>query len=263
MGFAESVTLLTAVCLLFLGFLTIQVVAAHGFGAETLATRGITVAAYARSGYFQLLAVVLLTSVVLVSVDALRGGRRHTHPVERGLFGLIVMLTLAIEWVAMQRLVLYIDAFGLTMLRFACVAAAVWMTVLLVLIAASALGAKPEARWLPSGIAAAFVVTTLCFIAINPEAQVAHYNVHRAGQTPVDIDYLASLSDDAVPELVDSLNALSPAQAMRLRVDLCRRPTQSSSWAGWNLSQAQASDRLITLCEPSATAPIVIVQSVA
>jgi hypothetical protein len=156
---------------------------------------------------------------------------------------------------------LYIDAFGLTMLRLACVAAAVWMMSLLVLIAASTLGFKHERRWLPAAIVISFTVTTLAFSAINPEALVVRYNVHRAGDTPVDIRYLASLSDDAVPELVASLGSMTSPEAAHLEASLCQRPQRSSGWAGWNLGTARATDRLASLCSTPTTTSLVILPS--
>jgi hypothetical protein len=247
-GRLEALAVLTGVSVVFSGFVIVQVLAAIGLGEETLAARGMTVAEYARSGYFQLLAVVFLTSVVLVGLDYLRGGSRQTHGTERMLSVLIIVLTLVIEVVAIQRLLLYVGAFGFTMLRLACLAGAVWMTLLLLSIGASVLGVQPRRKWLPGAVGVALVVTVLGFGAINPEAFVVRYNVSHNTVSGLDLRYLASLSDDAVPELVDSRDQLTSVQAAELTDLLCDRSATSTGWAGWSLSRSAAADALEQIC---------------
>lgn len=247
-GRTEALAVLTGVSVVFAGFVIVQVMAAIGFGKETLAAQGLTVAEYARSGYFQLLAVVLLTSVVLIGLDSLRGGSRQTHISERMLSVLIVVLALAIEAVAIQRLLLYVDTFGFTMLRLACLAGAAWMTVLLLLIGASVVGVRPKNNWLPGAVGIALVVTVLGFAAFNPEAYVVRYNVSHTSPSGLDIPYLASLSDDAVPELVESREQLTAVQSAELTDLLCDRPSAPTGWASWSYSRVTAAEALEQIC---------------
>ncbi|MFL6181824.1 MAG: DUF4173 domain-containing protein, partial [Actinomycetes bacterium] len=256
LGKIESLCLLSGVTVLFLAYVAVQGMAALGLGEQSLAAQGLSVAEYARSGYFQLLAVVFLTSMVLITVDGTRGGRSHTRPSERILFAVIVLLTLVIEIVALRRLLLYVDSFGLTMLRLACLAAAVWMAALLVLICASVLGAKSRKRWLPAGVTMAFIVTSFAFAVLNPEALVVSYNVHHPHDTPIDLDYVASLSDDAVPALVDALDELGPAEAAYLQAQLCERSAQSPGVLGWSFSRQQAANALAIACPPGSNSMV-------
>jgi len=55
---------------LFTAFVVAQAVTAAGGAATVLETRGLTYAQYARSGFFQLVAVALITLVVLLALRA-------------------------------------------------------------------------------------------------------------------------------------------------------------------------------------------------
>ena len=251
LGRAESVTLLVAVSSIFVCFIGIQIAAALGMGEQTLAERNITVADYARSGYFQLLAVVFLTSVILVTVDALRGSDARPRRAERGLSVLIVLLALAIAATAMQRLALYVDTYGLTMLRLSCVPGAVWMTILLLLVVGWVTGVHRTKAWLPGAAAVALVATMLAFAAVNPEAMVVRFNVDHADESPLDLDYLTSLSNDAVPALIDAMPGLDPEQQLFVRNRLCQRPLPDPAWSMWSAVSTQTSDDLNQLCSDS------------
>ncbi|MEO8329397.1 MAG: DUF4173 domain-containing protein [Candidatus Nanopelagicales bacterium] len=245
----EALVILFGVVTLFAGFVAIQVATAHGLGEATLADQGISVADYARSGYFQLLAAVFLTAVVLISIDALRSNACDNRRVEKVLSVVIVALALAIAVVALQRLALYVDTYGLTMLRLSCVPGAVWMVSLLVLTGGWVAGIWRTSHWLPAASATMLVATVLAFALVNPEAAVVQYNVSHQTDTGLDVDYLASLSDDAVPALVGALPTLAAPQRAQLTAALCTKPTPSRSWNTWSFVADRADSDLATLCE--------------
>lgn len=110
LGQVETCVVLGALVVLYAAFAVAQVVAASEGGRRVLRTAGLTYAEYARSGFFQLLAVAALTLLVLLVLD---NGTR----VVRMLSLAAVALTLLIVASAVRRLVVYEDAFGLTMLR--------------------------------------------------------------------------------------------------------------------------------------------------
>jgi hypothetical protein len=101
----------------------------------------------------------------------------------------------------------YDEAFGLTMLRVWVVGATVWIGVVLVALAIRNV-AFPRANPV-GGIAllTAFVLIVGANIA-NPEAYVVGHNAARArsGAT-IDVDYLGTLSDDAVPEIAETFRS--------------------------------------------------------
>ncbi len=112
--------LLGAVDLLFASFVIVQAAAMFGGSDRLLAGTGLTVAEYARSGFFQLLAVAAITAAVLIAVAS--WGRR-AHPRDERAFvvlaAVMIVLTLAILASSFQRLLLYEETFGLTWLRLA------------------------------------------------------------------------------------------------------------------------------------------------
>ena len=99
-------------------FATAQLVAAARGAAYVQARTGLTYAAYARRGFFQLLAVGALTFVVLASLrPVLAAAAARARRVLRGLGVAVAALTEVLVAVAVRRLALYEHAFGLTMLR--------------------------------------------------------------------------------------------------------------------------------------------------
>src|ERR1022692_3666138 len=121
LGTVEAAFVLGGLCALYATFVGSQVVALSGGGHHVLVTHGLTYAQYARSGFFQLLTCAAITLLVLLSVRACASA---AHPVLIGLSGLTVALTIGVVIVAILRLQFYEAAFGLTMLRFACLGAA-------------------------------------------------------------------------------------------------------------------------------------------
>ena len=119
------------------------------------------------------------------------------------LLGALLCLTLVIVVSAFHRLRLYEDAFGLTRLRLLTETTALWLGCMLVLVGAAGALAAVRARLAP----AAVLLTTaglLAFSLGNPDRRIAERNIDRWEATAaIDEFYLASLSADAVPALVE------------------------------------------------------------
>lgn len=244
----EAVVVLSALTSLFALFTGTQIAGVLGAGRELLVQQGITYSEYARSGYFQLIAVVIITTLVLpLFREAALAAGPHRLWV-RGLSAIAVFLTLEIGAVALRRLFLYDEAYGLTMLRLGSAVGAIWFAVLLLLLGASLLGAGHQRSWFPGAALLSLLLFIAGFTAINPEAYVARYDVARANGASLDVAYLASLSDDAVPDLVASLPSLDAPKAASLRQALCARSGDYVTWSTWTLSQARASASLATIC---------------
>jgi len=114
----EATIVLASVIVLFAGFAVTQVVALVGGGRHVVETAGLTYADYARSGFFQLVAVAAIALAVLLTVDAFTGsptGRARRRLVL--LSEVVIGLTLVVVVSALRRLDLYESAYGLTMLR--------------------------------------------------------------------------------------------------------------------------------------------------
>ena len=244
----EAIVILSALTCLFAVYTGTQVAGALGAGREVLVEQGISYSEYARSGYFQLIAVVIITSLVLpLFREAAAASSPHRNWV-RALSSIVVLLTLGIGAVALRRLSLYDDTYGLTMLRLGSAVGAGWFALLLLLLGASLLGLGRHRAWFPGAAFLSLVLFISAFTALNPEGYVARYDVGRANVTRLDVAYLSSLSDDAVPDLVTSLSGLDASTSASLRHALCARSIEHVTWATWSVSQARASALLATIC---------------
>src|SRR5205823_5920887 len=128
-------------------------------------------------------------------------------------------LTIVIAVVAFRRLALYERAFGLTMLRLSCQVFAAWIVAVFVLLAISFVGVFRRRRWFVGSALAIGLITLLAFNAMNPEAVVARSDLRRGLR--VDVQYLSTLSDDAVPAIAGRLGELSPSDASSYAASIC------------------------------------------
>lgn len=241
LGEVEAVTVLGALVAVFSAFTFSQVAAAIGGADYVRRTAGLSYAEHARSGFFQLLAVAALTLVLLLALRATVhvAGRRFVAVAE-----VAVVLTVLVVAGAVRRLWLYEQAYGLTLLRLTAVLFAVWIGVAFVLLGLSLAGVGRGRRWLVPAAALAGIAMIVTVGVVNVEAVIVRRNVERfAGTDRLDVGYLAGLSDDAVPALVDSLPLLPADQADAVRRDLCAGPrrTDGGVWA-FNASRHRAAE---------------------
>lgn len=108
---------LTALDALYLAFLAVQSAGLFG-GADYLASRGLSYAQWARSGFFQMTGVTVVNLTVLLAALAVsrRGGRMWTAV--RVLGALLVLESFLLLSSAAWRMGLYIGAYGLSFKRF-------------------------------------------------------------------------------------------------------------------------------------------------
>lgn len=186
--------------LLFAGFNAVQLAVLFGGYDKVLKSTGLTYAEYARQGFWQLLWATLFTLAVIALALrwAPRSGAADRRFV-RIVLGVLCALTLVVVASALRRMDLYVDAYGLTILRVSVAAMELWLGLVLVLImAAGVFGA----RWLPRAVAGTAAAAVLAFGLLSPDGMVAERNVARfeaAGK--IDLAYFQSLSADAVPAL--------------------------------------------------------------
>jgi two-component system, OmpR family, sensor histidine kinase BaeS len=83
------------------------------------------------------------------------------------------------------------------------------------------------------------VVALLGIAAINPDELIARHNIERYEETgKIDVDFLATLSDDAVPVLSWKLPEPLRSQA------LDGREPYDDDWLAWNLGRWRAAEYL-------------------
>ncbi len=255
-GAVEATVVLTGLCVLFAAFTAAQLVALSDGGRHVLATAGLTYAEYARSGFFQLLAVAVITLAVLL---LLRAATDLAGPRQRATFTAVaevaVALTLVVVVVAVRRLNLYEDAFGLTMLRLYSELFSYWIGAVFLLLGAALAGVGRDRGWLVGGAAAAGLALLLALNVANPEAVVARDQLSGSRQIQhVDAGYVARLSDDAIPTVAARLPGLDPVARDDLRARLCSvepnrvAPSRFTGWAAWNLGHERAERDLTHIC---------------
>jgi hypothetical protein len=242
----ELGTVLALVGLLFLVFVIVQFRYLFGGSALVHVTPGLTYAEYARRGFFELVAVVVLMLPLLLLADwVLRRDRVRDEVLFRAFAGAQIVLVLAVLASALQRMRLYQATYGLTELRFYVTATLLVLGVVLVWFTATVLRGKREA--FAFGTLVVTLAAGVVLFAANPDAIIARTNIARmnaaSASTPdFDVGYVASLSADAVPVLLAALPALPSDAECRIARRLLERwpPGARVALRTWNWSDARA-----------------------
>jgi hypothetical protein len=234
--------------LLFTGFVGTQLAVLFGGEAYVMKTAGVTFAEYARSGFWQLLWVAVLTLGVIAGVAhfAVKKTAREQLWL-RVLLGSLAVLTLVIVASALSRMWFYQQAYGWTVLRLLVASCEIWLAVVYLMVIAG--GITLRANWLPKAIVGTGAAFLLTVMAINPERVVADYNVSRFEATQkIDTGYLATLSEDAVPALVRL-----PAQERTCALRWLKDRNVEQDWRDWNLARHNAKASLEGVAVTGAT----------
>ncbi|BAJ63919.1 hypothetical protein ANT_18930 [Anaerolinea thermophila UNI-1] len=245
LGWTESSIVLSSVILLFVFFVILQFQYLFG-GQANIHEAGFTYAEYARRGFGELVWVALISLMLILSLHAVC--RCDTSSYQRGfifLSSLLIILVSVILASAMQRLILYEQAYGFTRLRtythiFIPWLGGLFLAVLGLLITNRMHQLAPVLFILVIGFG-------LCVGFWNIDGWIARQNVQRvlAGED-LDGEYLQILSADAVPELIRLVQekGLPESAKEELLIGLACRASQSAvsvpAWQSFNLSEARA-----------------------
>jgi hypothetical protein len=243
---------LGATNLLFLVFIAIQ--ARFLFGGEAaIAEYGITYSRYAREGFFQLIWVAVIAFALLWWAErrtTLRSETTHGTAFIV-LATLLTMQTIAVMGSAFYRLSLYVEAYGLTPLRFYSQTFVVWLLVPFLLL----LWHRVYERRASTHFAARLAMSLALFVAAlnlaNPDRIIASTNINREDVKKLDTDQLRELSYDATPALVTAL-ALPLETYQRANIEHALKEDLSNlkshhrlqGWPSWNLGRHRASKAL-------------------
>lgn len=248
---SEWMTVLGGINALFVLFVGVQLAVLFGGRTRVEVTPGLTYADYARSGFFQLIAVAFLTVLVIVLVwDLGTRGSARARAAFGALVGLMVGCTFVILASAWMRLGLYEDAFGATLARLGARFAILFIAFVLVATPVSmAVGARHR---FASTVLLGAIAWLVVFNAVNPERLVAQRNAERFHERrKIDIAYVSSLGEDAVPVLVELLPDLVRSRRLELHRDLCVRRLRlgvgEPSMRSYNAARAAARDALATI----------------
>jgi hypothetical protein len=227
---------LVALDFVFAVFVAIQFAVLFGGRTHLLRTGGLTYAEYARSGFFQLVVVALLTlAVIALAMWFSPSENSRDRLILRVLLGTLCGLTVVVLVSAHFRLSLYEDAYGFTRARlfghgFIALLAAIFGAIMLA-------GILWKARWLPRTVVALAAISVLAFGIADPDRLIASQNLQRFDDTgKIDLLYLSSLSPDAVPVLMELPSALRSCALE----PMTHRLQEADNWNDWNYSRQRA-----------------------
>lgn len=249
LGLAEVTSLFGAVIALFSVFIALQLRWLFGGADVVLATTGLTVAEYARRGFFELVAVAALVIPLVLATRAVieddRAVERH-----RRLSLVLIVLLAAIMVSAMSRMRLYVGYFGLTTDRLNATVLMGWFGLVSVALARTVL------RGWSRPFAAMTMLSGLVMLAalnvVNPDRLVARVNLGRsASGHEVDYAYLARLSGDAVPTVARALAAAAPSPATCEATRSLRARWTRTGDASWNLGVRRGQEAVADQLPPS------------
>lgn len=235
-----AVTALILLNALFLAFVLVQLRYFFGGAGRVETIAGLTFSEYARKGFFELVWATAFVVPVLLGGDWIVRGAgaiglrrfRIASTVTLGLMGVIVAS-------ALERMRLYVAAYGLTEDRLYATAAMIFLSVLLGWLGWTVLRGQAS-RFAFGGLLQGLAVLGGLH-ALNPDAYVLRHNLTRpAAERPFDVEYATQLSADAAPLLREALPRLSPADACVAAKFLASWNKPDADWRTWNWSRSRA-----------------------
>lgn len=224
----------------FVLFIVLQARTLFGGDDYVMDTAGLTYAEYARSGFW-LLSIITVLSLAVIAAGA-RWAPRSTRGdrwVLRVVLGGLSLMSLVVVVSALARMDLYSQVYGLTRLRVWVFAVEVWIGVLFCLVLFC--GIRLRAAWLARAAVGTGAAVIVALAAINPEALIAQQNLERYDATgDIDLTYLGGLSPDALAVVDDRLDGEKrDCVVSRMLGDL----DGGDDLLSWNLSRAVAAER--------------------
>lgn len=261
-----SVSIILAAQIAVLGlFCATQLETLFGGHAFLLRTEGISLATYAREGFFEVVVAAGMVVGTLVVAEWLLGEAHVESPRRVPIMGAILLVLVALLLVSgILRIALYVREFGMTVDRALAGAGVVWVAAIVVIAALTTLRHRAH-RFMPTTLVATIVWVATVNV-INLEGLVVRYNMHRTNTgASFDVAYHAKLSADALPALVAGASRLPAAQCNELTraltlawgVRLANPETGGRDWRSrnWPLVWAQRWYRAGTRACTGPTAP--------
>ncbi len=243
-GSIENSILLGSVNALFFIFILVQLTYLFG-GESNISVQGFTFAEYARKGFFELIWVAIISLILLLAAEkyTVKNDAKHKLGFKILSTALIVQVII-IMTSAFTRLSLYEAAYGFTTLRLYSHAFIIFLGVIFVLLILKIYKDK-------TGNLFAFrtFVSIILFLAVmnflNPDSFIANKNIERFEATgKLDVYYLNSLSDDAIPEVVKALEIsdenLKNSLSKELYLRNTDRPAFQADWQSLNIARMNA-----------------------
>lgn len=235
---------LYAIVGLLAAFLGLQARALFGGAAYVEATAGLTYAEYARSGFFELIAVTAIVLGLLLIGDwaldrSAADATRRFRAAGWALVGLLGVLMAS----ALHRMWVYVSYFGLSDTRLYATAGMAWVGMALAWFGWTILRGARARFGVGMLVASAGWIATLNLI--NPERVVVEVNLARAlAGKSFDVPYHLTLSPDATLALVEAADQLPLASCDALISGLKgrfgHRQEELLDWRNWSLPLSRA-----------------------
>lgn len=244
-GQIENSILLSSVNVLFFIFIIVQLTYLFG-GESNISAQGFTYAEYARRGFFELIAVAIISLLLLLTLEKYVTKKEAEHVLSFKILSTVLIIQVILVMVsAFIRLSLYEEAYGFTTLRLYSHAFIILLAAIFCLLFFKIFQDNRE-----SSFALRVFISLVLFIAImnllNPDAFIARRNIERFEVTgKIDISYLSNLSNDAMPVIVKVLNISDEEIRNTLAHELYWRAQNNNSshflqWQSFNLSRMRA-----------------------
>ena len=250
LGMTETTIVLVSLNLLFAFFLIIQFQYFFA-GQANITTNGFTYAQYADRGFRELLLAASISGVVFFALASFTRRESKTMRLLFTLLGGLLLLQVGVVLVsAHERIVMYINAYGLTSTRL--VARIFTFFLAAILLSLVIMEAKNKLKHTALVLLAAAMLFTLSLALVNVDTVLARHNIERALEgEELDYYFLATiLSSDAEPYLFGLVrsDSLPPEYQENLeKVLTCRAaafedhyPSGEVSWLDLNISAMRA-----------------------
>lgn len=252
LGMIESGIILGAVNLLFLSFVILQFTYLFG-GTENITAQGFTYSEYARRGFFELVAVVVISLVLfyILSQETTREGKTQNR-LFSGL-GLLLVVQVGVMLVsAHTRLSLYEGVYGFTRLRSITHIFIFWLGILLLV--AAVLELTRNMHRLPLAVILFIFGFGVTVNVVNLDRFITEQNIVLAlnddGESDyvgLDSRYIYYLTYDSIPPLVEYYDRADLPTDLHEEIGgilACRsitaEPPESTAWYAWHASRATA-----------------------
>lgn len=253
LGSLDTTSVLAGMLLVFGLFLAVQVRILFGGQAYVQSVAGVSLAEYARSGFFVLVGVSAIVVGVLLALDWLSPEESLAATPRRRTMAqvLIGMVTLVLVS-AVVRMRLYIDSFGFSSDRVHALVGMAWIAMALAAFAWTILRGQRD-RFAGLTLRGAWLLLLGLNLA-NPGELIVRGNAARAaGGAAFDASYHAWLSADAVPALVRVLGDADTSEngwCQAAASLLGQYPTSVRDRRAWNLGHARA-ERAVERAAPA------------
>ncbi|EAQ00232.1 putative two-component system sensor kinase [Janibacter sp. HTCC2649] len=229
---------LGVVIALFVAFLAAQATAMWGGHEYLRETTGLTYAEYVHQGFGQLTTATFLTLVV-VGIATRKAAQETASDMLTLKVALVTLclLTLAVVGSALYRMSLYQGAYGYTVLRVFVDGFELWLGLLIVLMIVAIV--RGAGSWVPRAALLSGALFFLAFGLMNPDGWVAQRNIDRFHETGrLDTHYLAGLGPDAIPIMLNGLDAKQAACVVNWNME--RSADLDDDVLSWNLGRSRA-----------------------